>query len=337
MTRAVTDDFAFRDRFAVEAFGSEGVLIDLATGSYFQLNGTAAKVCLALQEALSSAEAATRVAASMAIGVEQALSLVEAVRADLSKPPVRSPIAGPFRYKSRGDGYLLEDDGTPVLTIDGRGQWIRLESPVDSLRFRLLEYVRAVTPKLLYLRGIPVLHASACVLSEGLTAFAGPSGAGKTTTARAFADAGSQLIAEDLLLLTPADSKPSIALGGERRAHDWADEACSRLTTSGEVGCDRLDRILEGAATRPLNAIWFVDRSRRQGDGIQLRPLSILEGALALMSNNFLGADDPDSWRRHARDCYRISGFITRWELAAPQGVERVAAAARSYATKTAS
>ena len=333
----MADDLVFRDRFGIETFGDEGVLIDLATGSYFQLNGTATKVCLALQATDSSAEAAALVAASLEIRAEQALSLVEAVRADLAKTPVRSPIAGPFRYKRQGDGYLLEDEGTPVLTIDGHGQWIRRASPGDALRFRLLDYVRGVTPKLLYLRGTPVLHASACVLSEGVTAFAGPSGAGKTTTARAFAKAGRPLLAEDLLLLAPGHPTPTIALDGERRAHDWADETCSRLATFGEADCDRLDSLLEGAATRSLDAIWFVDRSRRVGDSLQRRPLSPLEGALALMSNNFLGADDPESWRRHARECYRISGFIGRWELATPQGVERLVAAARAYATKTAS
>ena len=189
MTRVMTDDFLFRERFAVETFGTEGILIELATGSYFQLDAPRRRFAVALQEVHSRAEAATRVSASMTVGFDEALSLVETVQADLLQAPVRSRIVGPFRYKRHGDGYLLEDDGTPVLTIDGGGHWIRLESRMEALRFRLLEYVRAVTPKVLYLRGIPVLHASACVLSDGVTAFAGPSGAGKTTTARAFADA----------------------------------------------------------------------------------------------------------------------------------------------------
>ena len=62
-------------------------------------------------------------------------------------------------------------------------------------------HLRSVVPKLLALRGIRVLHASAVEIDGSLLVFSGQSGAGKTTSAKAFAQAGARLVSEDLLVL----------------------------------------------------------------------------------------------------------------------------------------
>jgi hypothetical protein len=90
-------------------------------------------------------------------------------------------------------------------------------------------------------------------------------------------------------------------------------------------------------ASLPLAAIWFVDAGRRRGDRFARRPLTVIEGTLALMANNFLGADDTPSWRRHVRDTLAIATRVSLWEATPPSGLDQLAAAARGYATKTAS
>jgi len=329
----------FRDQFAVEPIGDEGVLVNLTTGGFFRLNPTATKACLALQDSTSLSEAADRLAASMTLTPEQAASLLAGVRVQLTAPGVPTELIGPFRYRRHGSGYALEETGRVVLTMDPAGRKLRLHAPAHTLTFKMVEYVRAVTPKLLHLRGVTVLHASACLLPRGLTAFSGKSGAGKTTTARAFDAAGARLISEDLVVLTRDSRIPAVAVDGERRAHEWAAATADALVDApeAEFDCDGLAEVSSPGPEIPLAAIWFVDRSRREGPALRQRPFTAIDGALALLGNNFLGSDSPESWRRHVRETHAIARQLALWEVTMPDGLGELAAAARAYATNTAS
>jgi len=69
--------------------------------------------------------------------------------------------------------------------------WIILTSfktPSDAI---------AYPPKIMFTRGLSVLHAASCAVNGALIAFAGQSGAGKTTTVRAFVQQGAQPVTED--------------------------------------------------------------------------------------------------------------------------------------------
>ena len=330
----------FGDRFAVERVGDEGILIDLETGGYFQLNATATKACLALAESASATEATARAAQMLALPLERGAALLADVHAQLyQQPAARMEPVGPFRYRRHEDGYALVDDDRVVLTLDAGGRQLRLCVPVETLRFALVDYLRAVTPKLLYLHGITVLHASACVLPDGLCAFSGRSGAGKTTTAHAFRTAGCELVAEDLVVLAGANDEPRVLVDGERRAHAWARDAAAQIAVmpGATLDCDAVASAAAPGPSLPLAAIWFVDTGRRHGDQFTRRPLTVIEGTLALMANNFLGADDTPSWRRHVRDTLAIAARVSLWEATPPSGLNQLAAGARSYATKTAS
>ncbi len=280
------DGSPFRDRFAIEPIGDDGVLIDLLTGSFFHVNRTATLACLALRESASRADAVAHLASSMALATDAAAALLDQVRSQLAEPGVRTDATGPFRYCRHEHGYALEQNDRVVLTTDRSGRELRLVARPDTLTFKMLDYLRAMTPKLLHLRGATVLHAAACELPEGLTAFSGPSGAGKTTTARAFTGAGAQLISEDLLVLA-ADSTATVVAGGEKRAHDWAATAADALTADPERGldCGALDDVALAGPEVPLAAIWFVDSARRNGDDFRQRTLTAIDGALALLGN----------------------------------------------------
>ena len=338
MTLVAEESAQFRDLFAIEPIGQDGVLIDLVTGSFFRLNPTATKACLALQASTSRAEAADRLVTSMALSPAEATSLLDSVLLELTKPGVRTELVGPFRYLRFEDGYALEEDGRVILTMDRTGRRLCLRARPDALAYKMLDYIRAITPKLLHLRGVTVLHASACVLTGGLTAFAGQSGAGKTTTARAFAATGSKLICEDLLVLA-GGSQAAVVVDGERRAHAWAAATADALSKGpdAELSCDGLADVCGPGSTIPLAAIWFVDRSRRTGAMLQRRPFTAIDGALALLGSNFLGSDSPESWRRHIRETHAIAAQVALWEVTVPDGLDQLASAARAYATNTAS
>src|SRR5205823_4302033 len=65
-------------------------------------------------------------------------------------------------------------------------------------------------PHVLALSGHAVLHAAAVEASDGVVAFCGSSGRGKTTLASLLADQGMPLVAEDLLVLTWDGAVPQV-------------------------------------------------------------------------------------------------------------------------------
>ncbi len=260
----VSAELAFRDRLVFEPIGDDGLLIDLETGIYFRLNASAARACAALRDCASDTEAIALLTGRVGMPVEHARALLQNIRGQLavSRAPAKSE--SPFAYRRHDDGYALEENGTPIMWTDAGGLVLRLLLPPAALHLELGRYVRAMTPKLLQLRGATVVHASACALPEGLIAIAGESGAGKTTTARALAAVGGELISEDLLVFARDGADVVIFEAGERRAHAWtgiATEGLARDPTA-SIACDELDAV-EAGARRPIGAIWFIDRQQR--------------------------------------------------------------------------
>ncbi|MDB4983380.1 MAG: hypothetical protein JWM82_4132, partial [Myxococcales bacterium] len=191
-------------RFALERVSDGGVLVDLQTGSYFQVNASAAEICGALLDEVDVEAARARVSARLNVDLDEAASLIEGICEGLGEEVASGEIEGPLRYGPSGDAFGLEEDGCPVLLVDPATRGLMLAEPARVLRYPMLDYVRTITPKLLGLLGFTVLHASACRLSGGVVGFSGQSGAGKTTTMQAFASAGGTALAEDLLVLRDA-------------------------------------------------------------------------------------------------------------------------------------
>jgi len=174
-----------------------------------------------------------------------------------------------------------------------------------------------------------------------LIAFSGLSGAGKTTTARAFAKVGALLVSEDLVVLTPNESEPLAVADGELRAHAWARAVAARLSGAPEaaIECGELASVAGslGSDTLPLRSIWFLDSRRREGIEIQRRPLDQVDGLLALIANNFLGVADGEEWRRHIRRGHQVATRLSLSEVTMPAGPERLEQALRPYVTNSAS
>jgi hypothetical protein len=96
---------------------------------------------------------------------------------------------------------FLYDDGTE-FHVDGAGSrvWADWKSPLtfeDTLTYLVAPIIGFV----LRLRGITCLHASAAVIDGKAIAFVGSAGAGKSTTAAAFARLGFSVVTDDVLAL----------------------------------------------------------------------------------------------------------------------------------------
>jgi len=184
---------SFAERYLLAHFPSGGVIVDLVTGNYFRVNTSAAVICEILRSTDDRARALSHVGQELGIDPEEAGRALSGVIATLSAPSVRGEIQGSYHFFPAGDGYELWHGDHRVLQVDGGSLEIRLASGAETTNVAQLElYVRALAPKLLFQGGVTVLHASACLAAGTLIAFAGLSGAGKTTTAKAFGDAGAR-------------------------------------------------------------------------------------------------------------------------------------------------
>jgi hypothetical protein len=329
----------FGDRFAVEILADGGIAIDLATGDYTRMNRTAASICRVLAAANDETQVAAKVAAALGIPAEEAVRAIDAVEKSLARPATRGRPPGDFRYEPEAgrEGYLLFSGGIPRLRARADGTAVRLVGGRGRTA-EIYEYVRAIAPKLIFLRGGAVVHGAACVTGGSLRAYCGESGAGKTTTARAFARAGGQLFSEDLLVLTGAAPAEVLVLG-ENLVHGWARESAERLAADPELelGTSSLLERLSGQ-TRTIDEIWMLDvRRRGREDAISTRALPATEAAAAIMACLFLGAATDAGWRRFLSTSAALAAAVPIFVADVPEGVDRLAAAASRYTENSAS
>jgi hypothetical protein len=323
---------AFAERYLVARFDSGGVVVDLETGNYFRVDPVTAEVCEVMTTATGYEDAVAQVSQRRRLPPDDASRIVDDVQAGLALPASRGTPQGSYHFYPEAGGFVLRDGSRRVLTVDGRALEVdEVPGSGAAQSPRLEDYVSALTPKLMFLRGLTVLHASACARNGRLVAFTGVSGAGKTTTARAFSDAGAQLVAEDLLVLVPGTTQPAAALEGEARAFGWArDTAAALARGESAVSSDALRRAADGSSA-PLDTILFLDRTRRSGVDFTASSLSAPDGLIALMANDFLGASSRDEWRRYFTTAVRIASDARLLLATAPLGNERLSSAARIY------
>jgi hypothetical protein len=322
------------ERFLIETFSERGVLLDLATGTYFRMNGPGRHVCEALLSTPSLEAAVAEVVQRLHISAEQAAIEVTEISNGLIAPVPRRTSPGPFSYRPDMHLYLQCFEDVPVLEIGPDGQNARV-LPGAGERVSLEDCLRVAAPKLLVLQGFTVLHASACVVEGGLVAFCGLSGAGKTTTARAFSEAGWTAFCEDLIVIETASlstPRPAAHALGEEGAHSWARATARSQAKVDVIDCSGLGKtVVADRKTIPLRTALFLANDRRMGKDIVLAQATP-DGALVhLMECSFLASSSPSSWRQLFESFAAIARTVDGFVVSVPQGISSLADAARRY------
>lgn len=145
------------------------------------------------------------------------------------------------------------------------------------------------------LRGVPTLHASAVIIKGTAVLIMGVSGAGKSTTAAAFASLGYPVLTEDLAALTIADGGVLVQ-PGYPRIRLWsrsvellfgAPDALPRVTRTWDKRY--LDLVSAGFTFHdkpaPLGAVYLVSERSRSKPSIYR--LSKRDALMALVANGY--------------------------------------------------
>jgi hypothetical protein len=189
-----------------------------------------------------------------------------------------------FCYSDRTE-FLIDQNGTEI--------WARWPEPLtieDTTTYLLGPIMGFV----LLLRGLVCLHASAIAIGDKAIALAGPAGAGKSTTAAAFAERGYNVLAEDVVTLDDrADhflvrpAYPCIRLWpASVEALYGSATHLPRLTPNWDkCYLDLADRFHQQPL--PLAAIYQINLRSDDPHAPFVEPLDRAEGLMSLVANTY--------------------------------------------------
>ncbi|MCP3960670.1 MAG: serine/threonine protein kinase [bacterium] len=207
------------------------------------------------------------------------------------------PMLRVWRRPSDGMFRFLYGDGSDfVLDGCGRRLWVQWLEP-NTLEDVSSYLLGPILGFVLRLHGAISLHASAVVIDGQAIALAGPAGAGKSTTAAAFAQRGHAVLSDDLAVLEPHGGEylvqvdcPILRLWPESSEMLFGSaDALPRL--SGTWDKRYLDLAGHGSqAARvpcPLAAIYLLDCGSIAEAGPAIRTVRGRDGLLALVAHSY--------------------------------------------------
>ena len=204
-------------------------------------------------------------------------------------------------------GYVVKYDGSSAFHVSSAGDAIIVD-PADCdpgmLRHRLLDQV---LPLALSLR-CAVLHASV-VSAGGLGhAFIGPAGAGKSSLARAWADSGSTVIADDAAVVRREGETFIVVPSYPGVRVPRADGRKERITS--DVAFD--------TRPAPLAAIYAVDTGA--ADRVSATPMTPRDAAIVVLGQLFrLEQQDRARLRQELHVASALVGSVPVFHLAFPR------------------
>lgn len=316
-------------RFALASLVDEGVLLDLHRGAFYRINLAAARICREWLEGKAPEAIARELARSYSISESQALHDVDSVFARVfCEREVRS--VNPIAFTREAQKLRMEWNGQPLCWLDPAAERLDLcSAPCEPLGVEIAALLLWAAPHLLALYSQDVLHASAVALPEGVLAFCGPSGAGKTTLAQLATDQGASLVSEDLVLVAWSPEPHAVA-DGESALRGWVAEQSPVLATQGWI---RTAGILEATcgARVPLRAVHFLDGARSSQPAIERTPLSPAAALVELLRNGFAELAQPAIWRQLLKGSERLVHAVEMFHLRCPEGLDVLRNALEGY------
>ena len=302
---------SFSERYELARIRDAGILLDLRTGSYFAVRGTAIAICSALAGHASVSSTAMQVAEKFDVSPKIAKRDIAAFLASLRRPrpPSRS---GVFRERSAGFELRAAPGARLVLARDGN----------VVTRGASSHLLRVAAPHVLALRGETVLHASAVVHRGSSIAFVAASGTGKTTIAALLEKFARRALSEDLVVL---DRNLRVRHDGERAIRAWA-RARDRARAN-----HPLDEAQ--ASTLPLAAVMLVERVEGL-QGARIERAETVAAMAALFENAFIELPVPRVWARALDVSRRLVARRIVYRMQVPEGRRALSVAIRDWSER---
>lgn len=195
--------------------------------------------------------------------------------------------------------YFLYGDGTGFI-VNGDGSHVRAAWPEPlSIENALTYLLGPILGFVLRLQGTVCLHASAVAIDGQAIALMGPAGAGKSTTATAFARRGFPVLSDDIVALEERDGRFWVR-PGYPRLNLWPQSAKAvlgpdrdlPLITPAEPYWDKRYLTLDGPDGEfinqpvPLAAI-YTGEANNEVFELDASPLAVKDALLALLANTY--------------------------------------------------
>lgn len=232
-----------------------------------------------------------------------------------------------IRRISGGDFLCVEfDDGADFwLARDARRVWAVWRPPLlleDAISYLL----GPILGLILRLRGVACLHASAVSFGGRAVAFAGPEGAGKSTTAAMLAQKGYPALSDDIVALVERDSVffvlpayPHICLWPDSvEALFGSADAVPRFSLNWEKHRLALGRPELPFETKPalLSAICLLGQGSESAAAPLAEPVSPRDAFLSLVANSYAtNALDPEARANEVAILGRLVAAVPMWRL----------------------
>ena len=239
------------------------------------------------------------------------------------------------RLHPGGNLRVANSDGF-VFDLDAQGKQVSVyvspSQAIDDLAPALMGPMMGV---LLRLHGITCLHASAVVMDGRAIGLVGASGAGKSTTAAAFARLGYSVLTDDVLALTDCDDH-FLVRPAYPRVRLWPQSVAGLFGSA-----DALPRMMPGWDKRflslqqpgyrfqseslPLAALYFLE-PRGEGNHVSaIEAVNPAEALMTLVSDSF-ATNFQDKPRRAAEFdlLSRLVSTIPLRRISAPDNLARI-------------
>jgi hypothetical protein len=191
----------------------------------------------------------------------------------------------------------LYADGTE-FEVDARGTHVSAAwSPASTLEDALVYLLGPVLGFVLRLRGVTCLHASAVAVRDRALVFVGGAGAGKSTTAAAFAKRGFAVLTDDVTALAHdgvsflvQPGLPRVLLWPESAEALWPSPAAMpRLVSGWEKRYLDLSQPGFRFCREPqrMGAVYVLESRRKDATTAEFAPLAGTAGLMRLVANTY--------------------------------------------------
>jgi hypothetical protein len=246
--------------------------------------------------------------------------------------PDGSPHASIHHHARRGYRIYFSGYGTYEVAADGSSIVCNPDPELEPWQWHQFLFAQAL-PFAAVLSGLEPLHASAVALGGRVIAFAGGSGAGKSSIGLEMVVRGARFFTDDVLVVAPAGEQvvchggPSLANVRDERLRRLAERASPPFR--GVLG--RTDdgvrvHVAGSCGAMPLGALYLLERARRHRE-VRFDP--DVEPSLLLGHTFNAVVRTPERLARQLDTCARIAGSAGVFRVTAPDAMPAAELAAR--------